>query len=114
MAKVRIYQLAKELGMETQELLELLDQMGVAYKSHASTLEEKDAEAVRELVKEQRGLQEKLAEEERRKSLPGAPPWWSSWATWTTGRRPSWTTSAKAASPRRRPGGSPSTWAPLR
>ena len=31
MAKVRIYQLAKELGMETQELLELLDQMGVAY-----------------------------------------------------------------------------------
>ena len=62
MAKVRIYQLAKELGMETQELLELLDQMGVAYKSHASTLEEKDAEAVRELVKEQRGLQEKLAE----------------------------------------------------
>ena len=48
MAKVRIYQLAKELGMETQELLELLDQMGVAYKSHASTLEEKDAEAVRE------------------------------------------------------------------
>ena len=52
MAKVRIYQLAKELGMETQELLELLDQMGVAYKSHASTLEEKDAEAVRELVKE--------------------------------------------------------------
>ena len=74
MAKVRIYQLAKELGMETQELLELLDQMGVAYKSHASTLEEKDAEAVRELVKEQRGLQEKLAEEERRKSLPRRPP----------------------------------------
>ena len=30
MAKVRIYQLAKELGMEAQELLELLDQMGVA------------------------------------------------------------------------------------
>ena len=30
MAKVRIYQLAKELGMETQELLERLDQMGVA------------------------------------------------------------------------------------
>ncbi|GAA6733018.1 translation initiation factor IF-2 [Thermus oshimai] len=74
MAKVRIYQLAKELGMENQELLELLSQMGVSYKSHASTLEEKDAEAVRELVREQRGLQEKLAEEERRKSLPKRPP----------------------------------------
>ncbi len=74
MAKVRIYQLAKELGMETQALLELLDQMGVSYKSHASTLEEKDAEAVRELIREQRGLEEKRLEEERRKSLPKRPP----------------------------------------
>lgn len=74
MAKIRIYQLAKELGMENDELLELLDQMGVAYKSHASTLSEEDAEAVRELVKEQRGLQEKMAEEERRKALPRRPP----------------------------------------
>lgn len=74
MAKIRIYQLAKELGMTNDELLELLDQMGVPYKSHASTLSEEDAEAVRELVKEQRGLQEKLAEEERRKALPRRPP----------------------------------------
>jgi len=74
MAKIRIYQLAKELGMKSEELLELLDQMGVPYKSHASTLSEEDAEAVRELVKEQRGLQEKQAEEERRKSLPRRPP----------------------------------------
>ena len=74
MAKIRIYQLAKELGMTNEELLELLDQMGVPYKSHASTLSEEDAEAVRELVKEQRGLKEKLAEEERRKALPRRPP----------------------------------------
>ncbi len=74
MAKVRIYQLAKELGMENKELMELLDQMGVAYKSHASTLEEADAEAVRELIREQRGLEAKRAEEERRKSLPKRPP----------------------------------------
>ncbi|MEN2982826.1 MAG: translation initiation factor IF-2 [Thermus sp.] len=74
MAKIRIYQLAKELGMENEELLELLSQMGVPYKSHASTLSEEDAEAVRELVREQRGLQARLAEEERRKSLPRRPP----------------------------------------
>lgn len=74
MAKIRIYQLAKELGMENEELLELLSQMGVAYKSHASTLSEEDAEAVRELVKEQRGLAAKQAEEERRKALPKRPP----------------------------------------
>ncbi|MGQ9753822.1 MAG: translation initiation factor IF-2 [Thermaceae bacterium] len=74
MAKVRIYQLAKELGMQNNELLELLDQMGVAYKSHASTLSEEDAEAVRELVREQRGLEAKKREEEARKALPKRPP----------------------------------------
>ncbi|MGQ9692668.1 MAG: translation initiation factor IF-2 [Thermaceae bacterium] len=74
MAKVRIYQLAKELGMQNNELLELLDQMGVAYKSHASTLSEEDAEAVRELVRERRGLEAKKREEEARKALPKRPP----------------------------------------
>jgi len=74
MAKVRIYQLAKELGMENEGLLKLLDQMGVAYKSHASTLSEEDAEAVREIVREQRGLEAKRKEEEARKALPKRPP----------------------------------------
>lgn len=74
MAKIRIYQLAKELEMKSEELLELLDQMGVAYKSHASTLSEEDAEAVRELVREQRGLEAKRREEEARKALPKRPP----------------------------------------
>lgn len=48
--KVRIYQLAKELGIENKELLEHLDSLGVEYKSHSSSLEEEDAEAVRQLV----------------------------------------------------------------
>ncbi len=74
MAKVRIYQLARELGMDSKELLEVLDEMGVAYKSHASTLDEETAETVRELVYEQREEARKRAEEERRKALPKRPP----------------------------------------
>ncbi len=74
MAKVRIYQLARELGMDSKELLEVLDEMGVEYKSHASTLDEETAEAVRELVYEQREEARKRAEEERRKALPKRPP----------------------------------------
>ena len=50
--KVRIYQLARDLGIETKDLLAMLDDMGVEYKSHSSTLEIDVAEAVRGLVSE--------------------------------------------------------------
>ncbi|MFZ5990456.1 MAG: translation initiation factor IF-2 [Deinococcota bacterium] len=81
MAKVRIYQLAKELGMENAELLEILNEMGVSYKSHASTLEDETAQAVKEIIAEQRGLEEQRRREEEakraeeaRKALPHRPP----------------------------------------
>lgn len=81
MAKVRIYQLAKELGMENAELLEILYEMGVSYKSHASTLEDETAQAVKEIIAEQRGLEEQRRREEEakraeeaRKALPHRPP----------------------------------------
>ncbi|MFA5551558.1 MAG: translation initiation factor IF-2 [Trueperaceae bacterium] len=48
--KVRIYQLAKELEVESKELLAILDDMGVEYKSHSSTLDAETAEAVKQLV----------------------------------------------------------------
>ncbi len=53
--KVRIYQLARDLGIETKDLLVMLDDMGVEYKSHSSTLELDVAEAVRGLVGETGG-----------------------------------------------------------
>jgi translation initiation factor IF-2 len=48
--RVRIYQLAKELGLESKDMLAILDDMGVEYKSHSSTLDGETAEAVRQLV----------------------------------------------------------------
>jgi translation initiation factor IF-2 len=74
MAKLRIYQLAKELGMENNELLEILDQMGVEYKSHASTLEEETAIAVKELIGEQKVADANKAAEAVRQSIPHRPP----------------------------------------
>jgi translation initiation factor IF-2 len=53
--KVRIYQLARDLEIDTKDLLAMLDDMGVVYKSHASTLEGDVAEAVRQLVAEAAG-----------------------------------------------------------
>ena len=53
--KVRIYQLAKDLGVESKELLAILDDMGVEYKSHSSTLDADTAATVRDLVEADRG-----------------------------------------------------------
>ncbi|MCX7600420.1 MAG: translation initiation factor IF-2 [Meiothermus sp.] len=74
MAKIRIYQLAKELGMTNDELLKILDDMGVAYKSHASTLEEDTASAVKELIGEQKVAEAARKAEEARKAIPHRPP----------------------------------------
>ena len=51
--KVRIYQLAKDLDLETKAMLDMLpDEMGVEYKSHSSTLDSETADTVRQLVAE--------------------------------------------------------------
>ncbi len=56
--KVRIYQLAKDLNLETKDMLDILDSMGVEYKSHSSTLEGDIADTVRQLVEEEGGAPE--------------------------------------------------------
>ncbi len=53
--KVRIYQLARDLEIETKQLMAMLDDMGVTYKSHASTLEGDVADTIRQLVSEETG-----------------------------------------------------------
>jgi translation initiation factor IF-2 len=54
MSKLRIYTLAKELGLNNHEMLALLDQVGVEYKSPSSTLEEDVADTIRTLAAEAR------------------------------------------------------------
>lgn len=48
--KIRIYQLAKELKVENKELMSKLDEMGVEYKSHSSTLDYETAEIIKSLL----------------------------------------------------------------
>ncbi len=40
MTKKRVYELAKELGLENRELISRLEKIGIAVKSHSSTLED--------------------------------------------------------------------------
>jgi translation initiation factor IF-2 len=56
--KIRIYQLAKDLGLDTKKLLDILDDMGVEYKSHSSSLEAETADTIRQLVADEGGAPE--------------------------------------------------------
>ena len=47
MAKIKIYELAKELSVESKEVIRRLNKMGVEVKTHMSSISEKDANAVR-------------------------------------------------------------------
>jgi len=52
LSKVRVYQLAKELGVPNSELIELLKELGEEVKSHSSTIDEATAEAIKDLIQE--------------------------------------------------------------
>ncbi len=51
MAKVKVGALAKELGLETKELIKALKDLGVQAKTAASSIDEESAQIVREVVK---------------------------------------------------------------
>jgi len=47
MSKIRVYELAKELGIDNKDLITRLEKLGIAVKAHSSSLEETDVERVR-------------------------------------------------------------------
>ena len=48
--KIRVYDLARELGLTNKELLALLEREGVAVKSHSSSLESDIANLIRDII----------------------------------------------------------------
>ncbi|KAJ51567.1 translation initiation factor IF-2 [Clostridium tetanomorphum] len=53
MSKIRVYELAKELGISSKELINLLrDEFGIEVKNHMSVIEEEDAQLINELFSE--------------------------------------------------------------
>lgn len=50
MSKVRIYTLAKELGVDNQKMLSILDELSVAYKSVSSTIDSETVEMIKQIV----------------------------------------------------------------
>ncbi|MBM7623476.1 translation initiation factor IF-2 [Sporohalobacter salinus] len=52
MGKVRIYKLAEDLGLESSEIIDLLNELGKDVSSHMSTVEDETADLVAEMVEE--------------------------------------------------------------
>ncbi|MEN6641622.1 MAG: translation initiation factor IF-2 [Armatimonadia bacterium] len=64
MAKVRVFSLAKEMGLQTEALLAALSKLGVENVTKASAIDEETANTVREIINEQ-AVKAKAQEEER-------------------------------------------------
>ena len=51
MAKVRVYELAKELNIESKELVDKLKSGGMFVKNYMSTLDDSDIQKAKEILK---------------------------------------------------------------
>jgi len=47
MPKKRVYELAKELGLDNREFISRLERLGIAVKSHSSTIEDSDVQRIK-------------------------------------------------------------------
>ena len=56
MAKIRIYELAKKLRMSSKELIAKMKDLDLNVSSHMSSLEEEEAEMIRELIEEEKRI----------------------------------------------------------
>lgn len=52
MSKKRVYELARELGIDNKELIAHLEKIGVSVKSHASVLEDSDVERLKRALRD--------------------------------------------------------------
>lgn len=68
MTRVRVYSLAKELNLETKELIDILTDLGVTVKNHMSTLDDDIAKLVAETVIESKELSESREKDEQETS----------------------------------------------
>ena len=69
MAKIKVYELAKELNVSSKEVVEFLGEKNIEVKSHMSSLEEADAEIVRSSFGKSEKTEEKAAEAPKKKSI---------------------------------------------
>ncbi len=70
MARIRIYELAKKLGVDSKKIITELEEMGIEKKSPASTLDEADAEIISESIAEKKIEEGKSTQEHQSTIAP--------------------------------------------
>ena len=64
MTKVRVYELAKELNISSKELMEKIEALDFKISSHMSSIEDEEAQLIKELLlEEEKSLEEDVIEE---------------------------------------------------
>ena len=58
--KIRVYELARELGLTNKEALDLCESLGIGVKSHSSSIEDAQADRVRRRA-DREGLRREVA-----------------------------------------------------
>jgi translation initiation factor IF-2 len=72
MAKKRIYEVAKEIGVSTHEMFKLLEEVGIKKSSPFHTIDEEEYEIIKELFAD-KVKKEKVAVEEKPRGVPRPP-----------------------------------------
>ena len=67
MANVRVYELARELGLSNKETLDLCDALGIGAKSHSSSIVEAQADRVRRKAEREGLIRDEQPEEDKPK-----------------------------------------------
>src|SRR3954447_9541275 len=68
--KIRVHELAKELGLTNKEALDLCEMLGIGVKTHSSSIEDAQADRVRRKA-DQLGMRREVQPEEPPKKVAG-------------------------------------------
>ena len=74
MGKIRVYELAKELDMESKDVIRRLGKMGAEVKNHMSTVEDKHVQMLRDIMRPKLILEQKNAEHTAKQETAEAAP----------------------------------------
>src|SRR3954468_12791514 len=72
--KIRVYELARELGVENAVVLDLANELKIGVKSHSSSIDDPSADRVRRLADSKGLRKEPVVEEPEPEPAPPPPP----------------------------------------